>query len=57
MLISKSGSIHTWSIRDREYLNFLYGDSLSPEEVLSVVNTLAVEDIAAAATEAAIFVD
>ena len=27
-------SINTWTIQDRDYSNFLYSDSLSPEEVL-----------------------
>ena len=31
--------ITTWSIQDREYLNFLYSDSLTPEEVLKVLHT------------------
>ena len=29
----------TWSIQDREYLNFLYSNPLTPEEVLTVVYT------------------
>ena len=39
MLTSKSWSITTWSILDREYLNFLYSNSLTPEEVLTVLYT------------------